>query len=338
MKQILIVKGSAALNGGAANAKDLSGMAAGAIGFFKLADNAWLNAAPTENFGIALGGKDNVNAFVIPEVDINTLTVVKATPADGSVFEANITIPTPVSGNTYTLVLAKLGTVINGERNRFTQTFTVPTRKDMTAAEVAKKLRDGFQALVNAGEIDVTIGGSTSSFTVTGKIGDGWKLVPSDDLYGTSVTESTVGVPSVGDKPFIQNIAQQCAAGKGFTNTDLESQHIYPGYPEAVEDFELNTSGSGGASTTGYSLITLRFATGRVAGKQTDERIWQYVHIAVPLNLTGSGYSAIKAILPVGKFADNKVSGAIAAAAATTTTPGTGYLTKEVADTLYDPL
>ena len=338
MKQLLIVKSSAALNGGKDYPTDLSGMTNGAIGFFEVGGSAWLSAPATKNFGIALGRGANSPAFVIPEVDIDTLEITEAVPFKGTPYAASMTIPSGAGGKNYTLVLVKLGTGINGERYKWTQSVHVPVGSSMTANDMADKLRKGFQALVDAGEIDVTIGGSTSSFTVTGKIGDGWKLVPSDDLYGTSVTESTLGVPSIGDKAYIQNIAQQCAAGKGFTNTDLESQHIYPGYPEAVENFELNTSGSGGASTTGYSLITLRFATGRVAGKQTDEQIWQYVHIAVPLNLTGSGYSAVKAILPVGKFADNKVSGAIAAAAATTTTPGTGYLTKEVADTLYDPL
>ena len=338
MKQLLIVKSSAALNGGKDYPTDLSGMTEGSIGFFELGGSAWLSAPATKNFGIALGRGANSPAFVIPEVDIDTLEIVEAVPMKGTPYAASMTIPSGVGGKNYTLVLVKLGTGINGERYKWTQSVHVPVGGSMTANEMAKALRDGFQALVDAGEINVTIGGTNSSFTITGEIGDNWKLVPSDDLYGTSVTTTTVAVPSIGDKAYIQNIAQQCAANKGFTNTDLESQHIYPGYPEAVEDFELNTSGSGGASTTGYSLITLRFATGRKAGKQTDERIWQYVHIAVPLTLTDSGYSAIKAILPVGKYSDNKISGAVAAAAATTTTPGTGYLTKEVADTLYDPL
>ena len=337
MKQLLIVKSSAALNGGKSYPTDLSGMTEGAIGFFELGGSSWLSAPATKNFGIALGGGANKPAFIIPEVDIDTLEITEAVPMKGTPYAASITIPSGTGGKNYTLVLVKLGTGINGERNKWTQSVHVPVGQTMTAADIAKKLRDGFQAMVDAGSIDVTIGGTSSSFTVTGEVGDGWKLVPSDDLFGTTVTESTTGVKSIGDKAYIQDLARQCAAGKGFTNTDLESQHIYPGYPEAVEDFELNTSGSGGASTTGYSLITLRFATGRAAGKQTDERVWQYVHIAVPLNLTNSGYSAIKAILPVGKYSDNKISGAVAAAAATTTTPGTGYLTKEVADTLYEP-
>ena len=270
MKQILIVKSSAALNGGAAAPKDLSGMAAGAIGFFALNDyTAWLSAAPTTNFGIALGGGSNTPAFVIPEVDINTLQVTKSAYAAGTGYAASITIPSGAAGKNYTLVLVKLGVGINGERNKWTQSVHVPTGGTMTAADMAKKLRDGFQAMVDSGSIDVTVGGSGAAVTITGKVGDGWKLVASDDLYGTTVTETTKGVKTVGDKAFVEDLARQCAAGKGFTNTDLESQHIYPGFPEAVEDVH-------------YTIFTLRFATGRVAGKQTDERIWQYVHIAVP--------------------------------------------------------
>ena len=332
MKQLLIVKSSAALNGGKSYPTDLSGMTEGAIGFFELGGSSWLSAPATKNFGIALGGGANKPAFIIPEVDIDTLEITEAVPMKGTPYVASITIPSGTGGKNYTLVLVKLGTGINGERNKWTQSVHVPVGETMSGADMAKKLRDGFNAMASEGAIEVTIGGTGAAVTVTGNVGDGWKLVPSDDLYGTTVTETTVGVPSVGDKPFIQNIAQQCAAGKGFTNTDLESQHIYPGYPEAVEDFELNTSGSGGASTAGYSLFTLRFATGRAAGKQTDERVWQYVHIAVPLNLTSSGYAAIKAILPVGKFA-----AATAPKAATADAPGSGYLTKDVADTLYEP-
>ncbi len=270
MKQLLIVKSSAALNGGASAPKDLSGMAAGSIGFFALNDySSWLAAAPTTNFGIALGGGANKPAFVIPEVDVNTLQVTKSAYAAGTGYAASITIPSGTGGKNYTLVLVKLGTGINGERNKWTQSVHVPVGQTMTAADMAKKLRDGFQAMADSGSIDVTIGGNGAAVTVTGKVGDGWKLVASDDLYGTTVTETTKGVKTVGDKAYIEDLARQCAGNKGFTNTDLESQHIYPGYPEEVEDVH-------------YTVFNLRFATGRASGKQTDERIWQYVHIAIP--------------------------------------------------------
>ena len=284
MKQLLIVKSSTALNGGASAPKDLSGMAEGSIGFFALNDyTAWLAAAPTTNFGIALGGGTNKPAFVIPEVDVNTLQVTKSAYAAGSAYAASITIPSGTGGKNYTLVLVKLGTGINGERNKWTQSVHVPVGQTMTAADIAAKLRAGFTAMASEGSIEVTVGGTGAAVTITGNVGDGWKLVASDDLYGTTVTETTKGVKTVGDKAFVVDLARQCAAGKGFTNTDLESQHIYPGFPEAVEDVH-------------YTIFTLRFATGRVAGKQTDERVWQYVHIAVPESAT-TLLSAITTIL-----------------------------------------
>lgn len=270
MKQLLIVKSSAALNGGASAPKDLSGMTEGAIGFFALDDyTAWLSSAPSKNFGIALGGGANKPAFVIPEVDVITLQVTKSAYSAGTAYAASITIPSGTGGKNYTLVLVKLGTGINGERNKWTQSVHVPVGQTMSAADIAKKLRDGFQDMANAGSIDITVGGTSAAVTITGEVGDEWKLVASDDLYGTTVTETTKGVKAIGDKAFVQDLARQCAAGKGFTNTDLESQHIYPGFPEAVEDKH-------------YSIFNLRFATGRLSGKQTDERVWQYVHIAVP--------------------------------------------------------
>ena len=284
MKQLLIVKSSAALNGGAAAPKDLSSMAAGAIGFFALNDySTWLSAAPTSEFGIALGRGNNSPAFVIPEVDVNTLKVTETTYAAGAAYVGTITVPTPVAGNNYTLVLVKLGTGINGERNKWTQSVYVPTGTTMTANDLAKKLRDGFQAMADSGSIDITVSGTGAVVTITAnKKGEGWKLTAGDALYGTTVTTTTNAELPIGDKAYVEKLARECAANKGFTNTDLESQHIYPGYPEEVENVN-------------YNIFNLRFATGRASGKQTDERIYQYVHIAVPT--TSAALSTIRTIL-----------------------------------------
>ena len=313
MKQLLIVKSTAALNGGVTAPKDLSGMTAGSIGFFALDDYAnWLSAAPNKNFAIAVGRGDKSPAFVIPEVDWDTLSIVEALPVKGTPYAASITIPSPAAGKTYGLTLVKLGTHINGERYKWSQSVSIPSGGSSTANAVAKSLRDGFQAMVDAGSIDVTVGGTNAAVTITGAIGDGWKLVATDDLYGTSINETTVGVPSVGDKAYIQKLARACAGNKGFLHTAEDAHELYPGYPEEVEDFTLNTSGTGGTSTAGYTVFNLRFATKRESGKQTDERIWQYVHIAVPVG--HSSISTIRAIL-------------------TKEAP----LTKTAADALYEP-
>lgn len=330
MKQLLIVKKSAALNGGKSYPTDLSGMAAGAIGFFEVGGSSWLSVPPTKNFGIALGRGANSPAFIIPEVDIDTLEITETLPAPGANYASSITIPSPSAGKTYTLILVKLGTGINGERNKWSQSVSIPSGGSSTANAVAKALRDGFQAMVDSGSINVTVGGSSAAVTITGKdTNEKWKLIAADALYGTTVTESVaMSIPTIGDKAYVEKLARECAGNKGFLHTDLESQHIYPGYPEAVEDLTPNASGAGGASTEGYGIITLRFATGRVAGKQTDERVWQYVHIAMPVS--SDYYDDVQAILPVGKFTQS-----VAPKAATAEAPSSGYLTKTVADDLY---
>ena len=93
MKQLLIVKTGTSLNGGKATPKDIGGMADGSIGFFELGGSAWLAAAPTKNFGIALGRGTNGVPFVIPEVAIDNLNVVKAAYAAGAAYSSSITIP-----------------------------------------------------------------------------------------------------------------------------------------------------------------------------------------------------------------------------------------------------
>lgn len=297
MKQLVIVKSSTALNGGASTPKDLNGMTAGSIGFFSLSNKAaWLSAAAASNFAIVSGRGANSPAVVIPEIDFSTLKITKTAPEAGVAFSAYITIPTPVAGKTYTLTLVKLGTDIN-ERNKWTETYTVPKGAEMTAAEVATILYNGFKAKADTGAIPVTVSLATAKITITAIAkGEGWKLVAGDDLYGTSVT-TTAASPTIGDKAYVQKLAQQCAGDKGFNYTDDESTYLYKGYPEEVEDLVPNTSGDDGVSTAGYEIINLRFATGREAGKQTDERIWQDVIIALPI--THAGISTIHTILGI---------------------------------------
>ena len=288
MKQLFIVNSAKALKTGVAD--DLTVLDAGQLGFFNLTPEAsganagkklFINTAPKANFGIAIGKPNNSQAFDIPEVEVNTLQVVEAVHAAGVNFTATITIPTPVAGKTYTLVLVKLGVGINGERNKWSESIYVPTGTSMTANQLAAKFRDAFQAKADAGSIDITVSGTNAAVTLTGANYEDWKLTAGDDLFGTTVT-NTFAVPAVGDKAYVEKLARECAADKGFTNLDLESQHLYPGYPEPVED-------------TTYNVFTLRFAVGRAAAAQTDSRVYQIVHIAVPSD--NASLDTIKAVL-----------------------------------------
>jgi len=287
MKQLFIVKKTAALNGGAAKPQDVSAMTDGSIGFYKLSDDsAWLAAAASEDFAIVGGTPANAPSRVFPEVDFNSLKVVLTEPKNGVAFQAEITIPTPVVGKDYTLSLVKLGTV-PGQRSVWTASFRALTT---TAADVATALETQLKnfaqggTYTDGGGVNVTVTRAGAKITVTGNVaGEQYALKAGDALFGTTVT-TTVAEPAIGDKAYVEKLAQQCAADKGFNYLDQASKDIYPGYPEAVEN-------------ESYYIFNLHFATSRKAGKTGDEAVMQYVHIAVPSGATS--LNTIRTILGV---------------------------------------
>lgn len=297
MKQLLIVNSAKALNAkrdaGGANVTpyNLSNLAEGAITFFELGGNSALAVAPTKNFGIALGRGENVLPTIIPEVDYSTLTITKALPKAGTKFSASFTVPTTVVGINYTAVLVKSNTVPH-ERNTWTATEQATVT---TASAMATALVNDFNNKFVAAGMNISASAVGAVVTLTATDYQDYNLKLSDGLSGVSVTTSAHGVAPIGDKAYVQNLASQCAAGKGFEMTYGEGKELYSGYPEPVENLIPNTSGTGGVSTAGYAIYSLHFATKREAGKQLNELVWQYVHIAVPI--TNSSYSTIDGIL-----------------------------------------
>lgn len=320
MKQLLIVNSEKALNAGTSvTAYDFSGLDAGAISFFECGGDqsasTLISSKPTKNFGIALGRGANLPAFIIPEVDISTLEITQTLPYAGATFAATFTMPTTIVGKEYTVILVKKGTVAH-ERNIFTTSIVAKTTTAATEATAFRKaINDKTSEM-----FPFVASGSGASVVITCQVpGEDWEIKFADALSGTSTSALTHGKKAIGDKAFILDLAQRCAADKGFNYLDGESRDIYPGYPEAVEgDWTMNTTGSDGSSTTGYKIYNLHFATGRVAGKQVDERVWQYVHIAVPLTKTNgstaaAALSSLDTILAAGTFANRALTEPVAA-------------------------
>ena len=333
MNQLLIVKSAKALDAGLTSHKvnDLSTLEEGAITLFELDSDTALSAPATKNFGIALGRGANKPAFVIPEVDIDTLEIVKAMPKKGTYGKFEITAPNAnAAAGDYTIMLVKKGVVPN-ERNTWTVTTRVPEGVTKTANAVLEELYKqikafadnglNFTVVYTSGSRLVTITSTTFDEQWTIALGDGFGVKTKDISNsntthtvwtysdGTTVDE-TFAVNPVGDKDFVQKLAHKCAAGKGFNYLAQESRDIYPGYPEAVESFTLDSNTYSGNSSVGYAIYSLHFATGRKAGKQVDERVWQYVYIAVPVSRSGSSpnYSVtdiLAGILPTGKYLDS---------------------------------
>ena len=294
MRQLLIVKEQGAnsiLNYGLTNNKvtDLSGLKDGAITFFELgSDTALTNSAPTKNFAIALGRPNGQRPFIIPEIDVDTLSIVKALPFKGANFSVVFTLGTTVAGEEYTLRFFKKG-VVPHERNSWTVSVVASgTNADYSEAAA---LKTAIDSKVND-KFPFTTTRSNGQLTITcNNVGEDWEVVATDSLSGTSLTITHAEKP-IGDKADIQHLASFCAAGKGFYHTAAEGREFIPGYPEEVADYELNDSGAnrngtdtnnGKYSTTGYAVYTLRFKVGRDASKTRDERVWQNVYIAVPV-------------------------------------------------------
>lgn len=312
MKQLIIVNSAKALNAkkNAAGAEvtpyDLSNLAEGAVSFFELGGSEALAAPAKKNFAIALGRKGNVMPFIIPEINVNTLNITVTQPQAGVKFKAEITIPNPVEGKNYTLTLVKKGTVVN-ERYKFSTTDFVPVGTTKTAAALAATLGKGLENYATNDNLDIKVTVASAKITVeSNNYFDQYELVAGDSLYGTTVN-TTQAKPNIGDKLYIEHLAQQCAAGKGFNYLSDESKDLYAGYPEPIEEIAQDA-----IATAGYVVFNLRFATNREAGKTMDESVWQYVHVAVPKNATS--YTTIASMLPEGNFKDATAS-AVAAAA-----------------------
>lgn len=266
MKQLLISQKKAYATS-AVKSTDLTTVPEGTVAMFDLATGALLtNAAKaTGNFSIVVGRGTNKMPFMFPEVDLKTLEVTKATYADGAVFTAKITVPTPEKGNSYTVVVTKKGTVFN-ERNNWTFTTVATTT---TAADVAKQI--AAQINGNKYQLGVSASYSGGAITITAlEKGKDYEVLGADGLMGVAPTEVTHGKKAVCDKAYIQDLASRCAAGKGFNYAVDDGKDIYPGYPEVVDESQ-------------YVLYTLRFAVPRVAAKQRDEVVYQLVHLAVPV-------------------------------------------------------
>jgi len=296
MRQLLTVKSAAALgespiNAGLTNGnvQDLSGLLPGGIAFFELGADTALEAPATKNFAIALGRPNGQHPFIIHEVDIKTLRVSKALPFAGATFSVVFTVPSTVAGEEYTLRFFKKG-VVPHERNSWTVGVVASTNN--ASYQEAAALKKAMDDKVND-KFNFTTTRSNGQLTITcNNIGEDWEVVATDSLVGTSLTITHAEKP-IGDKKYIQELASFCAAGKGFYHTNGEGRDVIPGYPEYVEDFELNDSGDnrngeddtdGVYSTEGYAIYTLRFMVGRDASKTRDERVWQNVYIACPLD------------------------------------------------------
>lgn len=248
--------------------EDIDKIAKGALGLYDLSTETLINgeSEAAHDFAIVLGRGNGLSPRLIPEVDIKTLTVTKAESKEGNNFSASVVVPTAVVGTKYTIILTKLGKGVN-ERSNWT--FDV-VAKATTAASVAEALAKQINA--NSINTGFSASVSTATITITGSNNEPCGITLADGLSTVTPTVTEKGNKPVLYPEQIKELALACAAGKGFNYLAEGGKDLYPGFPETVS-----------ASGEGY-LYTLRFAVPRMSGKQTDEVVYQIVHLFVTKN------------------------------------------------------
>lgn len=268
----LIIAGSATLATTPATlaAIGASGIAAGQIALYRGDTGAVISAALTEqipSFGLFVG----VGAFAtdgeymqsVAEISTRRFSYTKTPYAAGTKFSASITIPTPVEGKDYTLMMAKKGVVFN-ERNKWSA--TIKAKQGDTAATIATYLANELKALGKNEAFTASL--STATITVTATNYQDWELLAADDLYGTTVTTTTHGLPPVCDDAYIKDLYRQCIGDEGVYGTD----------PSGMKLYKERTI----ASSTNWTLYTLQFYNPKPFKTTTGEDVRQIVHIAIP--------------------------------------------------------
>lgn len=290
MKQLFIIP-STATTLGTGNISNISTLANGQLGVYDLnASGAAVTAsAPTGNYAIAYGRGTDSPCVVIPEINKKNVVVTRNNIKVPNRSKFTVEIPTPESGNNYTIVIYKKGVGFH-ERNSWTATDFVPANKTMTAAELgislAKQLAaigtdsSGFTSdIIGTGALNIKVTYTTSStdtkIVIEGLDFDQFVVAAADDLASTAVIDNTS--ENTSDSPtkvkfhvaYMKQLASMCAQNRGFDNTYADGVSIYPTYPIEVESKQ-------------YTIYTLRWATDRSYGSQVNtESVSQVLYIAV---------------------------------------------------------
>ena len=205
----------------------------------------------------------------------NHYDVTKGKYQAATTFVATLTVPTPDSEYyDYTIIAVKKGKKFN-ERNKWTASVRVKSTD--TAAALAQKLADYFNANKDGLGLEVTVNDAALTFTAV-KAGEDYEIVPADDLTGVQVTYTTRGKEAFGDAKYVKDLADKAAADVGYEYTYQDDLDVL--YP----DYHFNPLAQGNSADSGFNIYTLRFAEPRMV-KTRDEIVHQIVQIVCPTNV-----------------------------------------------------
>lgn len=205
----------------------------------------------------------------------NHYDVVKAQYQAATTFVATLTVPAPDSEYyDYTIIAVKKGKKFN-ERNKWTASVRVKSTD--TAAVLAQKLADYFNANKDGLGLEVTVNDAALTFTAI-KAGEDFEIVPADDLMGVAVTYTTRGKEAFGDAKYVKDLADKAAADVGYEYTYQDDLDVL--YP----DYHFNPLAQGDSADAGFNIYTIRFAEPRMV-KTRDEIVHQIVQIVCPTDI-----------------------------------------------------
>lgn len=199
---------------------------------------------------------------IVSDIDTRRFSYVKSTYVDGTEFNAEITVPTPVKGKDYTLTMAKAHTVLN---ERYKWSASERAREGDTADIIAKKLSTQLNSLgKNEG---FTASATTDKITVTGTDYEAWNLIAGDSLFGATIT-TTKAVKPINDDAALKELQIRCIGGEGINSTSNDARKLY-----TLPEF---------SNAAGWTVFTLTFYPHRDLRSGSTENVKTIIHLAIP--------------------------------------------------------
>lgn len=269
MKSILIA-GNVAYPTAAA---DFNAVGAGAIGIFTNGSFLAVPGSGDPTFGDTLSfvlGRSVANGgpISIQQIDKRNFRYNKATYIAATTYTSKLTIATATADKLYTIVVIKKGCQFN-ERCVFTNVYLAKEGDTVTTIAAA------LVAQINNNKDTTGLGAANTAGAITFtavKAGTDYEVKGSDSLAGVELANVTVGMPAFADKAYVQDLASQCAADRGFNSTCPEGGNLNPNYPMEV-------------AAASYTIYNIYFNNPHT-GTSNTETVNCHLIIAVP---TGAG-------------------------------------------------
>lgn len=267
----LLFAGNVALATTPATLADVNaaGIAEGAVALYDH-KGAIISKALTKNipmFTLFVGGGAFANkskyANIVSNIDTRRFSYVKSTYIDGIKFRAEVTVPAPVVGKDYTLIMAKAHTVLN---ERYKWSASERAREGDTAAIIAKKLGNQLESLGKNEGFTATV--SAAKITVTGIDYEAWNLIAGDSMSGATITTVAKAMKPINDDAALKELQIRCIGAEGINSTSNDARKLY-----TLPEF---------SNAAGWTVYTLTFYPHRDLRSGSTENVKTIIHLAIP--------------------------------------------------------